>query len=80
MRYWCEIMSKPETKNELAWQELFEKYDIINEIDKIGFYEISANQIKEFREPRLMTKFDHRESLPNQFKNNKLSVLPLTRE
>src|SRR5699024_1030712 len=36
-------------------------------------------QIKEFREPRLMTKFDHRINLPDIFSKNNLSILPITR-
>lgn len=40
-------------------------------------FEISADQIKEFREPRLMTKFDTKESLPKIFNN--MSILPNSR-
>ena len=47
-------------KNDIAWKKLFEKYDILDEISNNGYYEISADQIKEFREPRLMTKFDQK--------------------
>lgn len=65
--------------NEVAWQELFEKYSILNHIKTDGFYRISAAEIKEFREPRLMTKFDHSSNLPLIFSNNNLSILPLSR-
>ena len=56
------------TKLDGAWQKLFDKYNIQDEIDKKGYYIITANQIREFREPRLMTKFDHNEDLPIIFK------------
>ena len=62
-----------------AWINLFEKYDILNSIDKDGIFKISAEQIKEFREPRLMTKFDHKANLPTLFKESKLSILPDSR-
>ena len=65
--------------NDSAWESLFDKYDIINRISEEGEFKISAAQIKEFREPRLMTKFDHKENLPDIFVKNKLSILPITR-
>lgn len=66
-------------KNEESWNKLFEKYDILYKIDKNGSYLITAEQIIEFREPRLMTKFDHSINLPTVFSENKLSILPVTR-
>lgn len=65
--------------NDTAWKTLFEKYHILGEIEQNGQFIISANQIKEFREPRLMTKFDHRVNLPAIFSTNNLSILPITR-
>ena len=58
---------------------MFEKYDILHKIEQDGSFKISANQIREFREPRLMAKFDHSINLPQIFKQNKLSILPVTR-
>lgn len=65
--------------NDLAWEKIFDKYHILNKIEKNGQFTISANQIKEFREPRLMTKFDHKINLPTIFSENKLAILPITR-
>lgn len=67
------------TKNDEAWNKLFEKYDILNKIEQTNSYKITAEQIIEFREPRLMTKFDHTINLPKIFTDNKLSILPVTR-
>lgn len=67
-----------EMTNNEAWNKLFEKYDIQNQINKYGVFEISANQIKEFREPRLMTKFDTYDSRPSAF-GKKLAILPNSR-
>ncbi|KGI40817.1 hypothetical protein RS78_09445 [Clostridium tetani] len=52
---------------------------MISEIDKNGKFEISAKEINEVREARLMTKFDHKVNLPKIFADNKLSILPITR-
>lgn len=62
-----------------AWSNLFDKYDILSNIEEFGFFEISADNIKEFREPRLMTKFDYKSNLPALFKTNNLSILPNSR-
>ena len=53
--------------------------DVYKRQEQNGQFIISANQIKEFREPRLMTKFDHKINLPNIFTSNNLSILPITR-
>lgn len=60
------------------WEILFEKYNIENEIKKNGLFYITADQIREVKEPRLMTKFDTKESLPSVF-GKKISILPVTR-
>lgn len=65
--------------NDTAWENLFDKYYILREIERNGQFTISANQIKEFREPRLMTKFDHKINLPAIFSENQLAILPVTR-
>ncbi|MFX0548230.1 type II restriction enzyme [Hathewaya histolytica] len=70
-------MSK--SKNDIAWEFLFNKYNIISEINEKGKFEITAKQINEVREARLMTKFDHKVNLPKIFADNKLSILPITR-
>ncbi|MDP4085087.1 MAG: translation elongation factor [Bacillota bacterium] len=71
--------SKLEFKNDTAWNKLFDKYNILSAINHDGFYEIPAEAIREYREPRLMCKFDHASNLPGIFKKNKLSILPLSR-
>lgn len=68
-----------DTKNEVAWIQIFEKYEIVEKIEQHGMFEIASSQINEFREARLMTKFDHSNNLPKIFKENNLSILPVTR-
>lgn len=64
---------------EESWEKLFSRYDILNKVVSEGDFVIKSKQIKEFREPRLMTKFDHEDDLPDIFYNNHLSILPLSR-
>lgn len=72
-------MSETMGLNDAAWEKLFDKYRILEEIKGQGRFMISAGQIREFREPRLMTKFDHRINLPRIFSDNGLAILPVTR-
>ena len=67
------------SKNDIAWEKIFEKHKILSTILKEGPIQISAKKINEFREARLMTKFDHKSQLPNLFAANKLSILPTYR-
>ena len=68
------------SKNNKAWNDLFEQFDILKEIEITGFFEITAEQIKlSGREPRLMTKFDSSENLPDIFKKNNLAILTIKR-
>lgn len=62
-----------------AWQILLDKYDIKNEIESNGVFKITASQIKEVREPRLMAKWDSSEQLPSSLKKNKINILPNSR-
>lgn len=70
-------MSK--SKNDIAWEQLFDKYRILDRIGSSGRASISATEINKFREARLMTKFDHRSQLPKLFVDNDLSILPTSR-
>lgn len=67
------------TKNDFSWNVIFDKYNILKEISINGYYEISSMRINEFREARLMTKFDHKINLPKIFLENNLSILPISR-
>ena len=67
------------SKNDVAWEQIFEKYKILEQIIISGHFDITALQINEFREARLMTKFDHRSNLPQLFNDNELSILPTSR-
>lgn len=62
-----------------AWEKLIDKYDIISEIREKGIFKIKADEIKEFKEPRLMAKWDSSEQLPKVFKDKRINILPDSR-
>ncbi|MFP4458652.1 MAG: type II restriction enzyme [Candidatus Zixiibacteriota bacterium] len=70
-------MSK--TKNDVAWEKLFEKHNILQEIKSYGYYRISSSSINAYRQARLMAKFDYSSQLPKVFTDNNLTILPVTR-
>jgi hypothetical protein len=72
-------MTESKSKNDVAWEKVFEKYQIITALEQSRYFEISSNHINEFREARLMTKFDHKSQLPKLFADNNLSILPVSR-
>ena len=73
------MSEKQKGLNDIAWETLFERHNILENIEKDGQFYISAKQIKEVREPRLMAKFDHTVNLPQIFSEHNLSILPITR-
>lgn len=70
-------MSRCSTNKE-AWEKIFDQYKILDSIEEQGFFKISSKEINEYREARLMTKFDNSESIPEILKKNKLSILPIS--
>ena len=62
-----------------AWAAIITKYNIVDEIKQNGFFHIKASQIKEFKEPRLMAKWDSSDSLPKVLRENKINILPDSR-
>jgi len=67
------------SKNDVAWEILFESHHILESVEKQGFFAISSAAINILREARLMTKFDHSIQLPSIFKQHDLTIQPNTR-
>jgi hypothetical protein len=68
------------TQNDEAWDKIFERLPLLPEIETSGFVYVSAEDIKnasDKREPRLLAKQDTKNSRPDVFKHNKLSILPI---
>lgn len=67
--------------SDTAWKNIFLKLDILKQVNKGGYFDITADQIKEHgyhKEPRLMTKIDFREHLPRIMAENGFSILAIT--
>jgi hypothetical protein len=64
--------------NSIAWAKAVDKYQILDRVQKNGFADVSASQLKVFREPRHMGKIDHEENLPEVFSENNLTILTLS--
>ena len=72
-------MTASKSKNDRAWEIIFEEDEILDLVAKQGFFEISSTRINQQREARLMTKFDHAVKLPQIFKENGLTIQPISR-
>jgi hypothetical protein len=72
-------MSVNPSKNDAAWQILFQEENILERIERDGYCDISSETINKKRESRLMTKFDHRSQLPMLFREHNLSIQPVSR-
>lgn len=70
-------------KNDEAWQRIFADLHLKVEesLSKTGRFIIDSKTLKRVseREPRLMTKFDHYKNLPKCFRDNQLSIMPISR-
>lgn len=67
------------SKNDIAWQAIFTEESILETIAQTGYFCISSETINRKREARLMTKFDHQVQLPKPFRDNHLSIQPISR-
>ncbi len=66
-------------KNQTAWKQLDDKYGITQVVESDKVFTLDVEQIREFREPRLLTKVDSRETQPEFLTENGLGILPLSR-
>lgn len=62
-----------------AWNELFKRHNILERISLLGYFRISAQEINQVKEARLMAKFDQSTQLPKIFRDHGLSILPVAR-
>lgn len=63
-------------ENDKAWERIFKDLNILEKIRENPLFDIDAETIKKYREPRLMAKFDSKDDLPIIMSKNKLSILP----
>lgn len=62
-----------------AWSLLLSKYSIPAHVASDGMFYITAKQIKAFKEPRLMAKWDSSHQLPKCLQDHQLNLLPVSR-
>lgn len=65
--------------NDIAWGSAFHDLNIPSRVVADGFADVTANDIRVYREPRLMAKFDTDQSLPKPFQDHGLAILPISR-
>lgn len=68
-------MVKEVSAYDRAWAGVFEKYDLARVIKEQGFADVTADQLREFREPRLLTKMDHSHQVPTVFEEHEVNIL-----
>lgn len=68
-----------EHETNIAWERIFNCLNIHNNLKDNGLVYITAKDIKKIsnREPRLMCKFDNRNSRPKIIKDNEVTILPV---
>ena len=64
-------------KNDEAWEQFFDDHDTLSFLQDYDVTYITADDMKNYREPRLMAKIDTKELLPEIFRENELSILPV---
>lgn len=67
---------------ESAWDAIFEQCDVVSKVEQFGFFDLSAETIKKIsqKEPRNMTKWDSRKSVPDVFCKNHLGLISISRK
>jgi len=72
-------MAKKAVDFNRAWVNIFDRYNLLNTVKLFGYVDITAEQIKavDGKEPRLLTKIDFRENLPEIMQNEQLSILAI---
>lgn len=65
-------------QNDLAWEQVFESRNLLHFIEENGFAEVSAEELKVYREPRLMAKIDHANNRPAIMKKYDLTIFSVS--
>ena len=65
-----------------AWESFFSSNEVLSKIQDVGFFDVTASELKNFtnEEPRLLTKWDSKDSVPEVFSRHKLGILSISRK
>lgn len=66
------------TANDEAWEQAFESLNLIDPIRQKGWVDVTAKNLRQFREPRLMAKIDYSANRPEIFRQEGLNILSLS--
>ena len=68
------MKAQPPNQNDRVWETLFQQYEILEKIEQEGKFILSIEQIREGQESKVLTKFDHKNNLPEIFKKNQIPL------
>ena len=66
------------TKNDLAWEGIVRELRLLDNIENNGYVTVTADQLRQWREPRLMVKMDQEQNRPKIFRDHGLNVLAVS--
>ena len=68
------------TLNDVAWEQVFSKLPVLEQVKKVGYFDITASDLKAAanREPRHLAKIDYESNRPSVFVENALNVLAIS--
>lgn len=64
--------------NDLAWENAFLELGLLPAIRRQGWVDVSARELRKFREPRLMAKIDYSNNRPEIFRSEGVNILALS--
>lgn len=64
--------------NDLAWDKAFRELDLLPAIRGQGWVDVTARELRQFREPRLMAKIDYSNNRPEIFRSEGVNILALS--
>ncbi len=64
--------------NDLAWEKAFLTLDLLPAIRSQGWVDVTARDLRQFREPRLMAKIDYSNNRPEIFRSEGVNILALS--
>lgn len=68
------------TLNDLAWKKVFSSLPVLDEIKRVGHFDITSSDLKVAanREPRHLAKIDYESNRPSVFVENELNILAIS--
>lgn len=69
-----------DTLNNNAWELVFSSLPILEQVKKVGYFDITATDLKKAanREPRHLAKIDYEKNRPKIFVDNQINLLAIT--